>query len=98
MAVLLVAHFAVPLLLLLSRALKRDRRALSAVAILILVAHAADMTWLVLPANRPAGGWPLPLDLGPFLFVGGVLAAATRARLGPVPAALFGPSLAYRSP
>jgi hypothetical protein len=65
-------QFALPFLLLLSRDIKRDRRALAGVALFVLAMRALDLFWLI----EPAGGqglspyhllYPLPL-----LGVGGV--------------------------
>jgi hypothetical protein len=107
LGVLLVTHFALPFALLLGRAPKRAPRFLAAVCVLVLGAHAVDTAWLVLPALwsvDPLSGAPVPaplmlaLLLGPHLAVGGILALGTGARLGPVPAGLTAPTLAYRSP
>lgn len=107
LVVLLTLHFVAPFALLLGRAPKRSPAFLSAVAALVLVAHAFDQAWLVLPALWPedpllAPAHPplvlVPLLLGPFLAVAGILAIGTRARLGPVPAELLSATLSYRSP
>lgn len=107
LVVLLAAHFAAPFVLLLGRAPKRSPAFLSAVAALVLVAHAFDQAWLVLPALWPADPLlapahpPLrlvPLLVGPFLAVAGILAIGTRARLGPVSGELLSSTLSYRSP
>ncbi len=50
----LAAHFVLPFALLLARAAKRAPRVLATAAWLVLVAHVADLAWLVLPA-APAG-------------------------------------------
>jgi len=55
-ALFLVAfHFALPLLVLLSRRAKRAPRALGALAALLLFAHLVDTYWLVVPAFRLDG-------------------------------------------
>lgn len=72
-AVLVIAHFLVPFLFLLSRRLKRDSRALAAVAIWVLAAHYVDMYWLVIPNLSPgvvAVHW---LDLAALLCLFGAL-------------------------
>jgi hypothetical protein len=71
-AFLIVAHFVIPLVLLLSRRLKRNPVALCAVSIWILIAHYVDLYWLVIPALHPEGLSAHWLDLGAFLLVGGV--------------------------
>ncbi len=45
-----ILHFALPFLLLLSRSLKRDPRKLIIVAILILVMRVIDLLWMIRPA------------------------------------------------
>jgi hypothetical protein len=76
-----ICRFAIPFVVLLSRDLKRRPRALSLVAVWILLAHALDLYWLVMPAwspQRPV----LPWTIGPALFgVGALVAAATVWRL-----------------
>ena len=49
----LVGHFVLPFALLLGRAAKRAPRVLAATALLVLIAHAADLAWLILPAAPP---------------------------------------------
>ncbi|HKW79991.1 MAG TPA: hypothetical protein VJQ49_03180 [Casimicrobiaceae bacterium] len=88
---LVVFHFALPFLVLLSRRAKRAPRALGALAAMLVVAHLVDAYWLVMPALRPAGfalGWS---DLFAVLALGGVwlalfmwLAAADGAAPGAV--------------
>jgi hypothetical protein len=79
---LLVAiHLAVPLVLLVPRALKKQPRALAAIAALLLAAHYLDLWWLVIP---PTGAGPAPswTDLAAVATVGGatVIGVALRAR------------------
>ncbi|PYQ98197.1 MAG: hypothetical protein DMF97_13020 [Acidobacteria bacterium] len=67
---LIVFHFAVPFVLLLSRATKRERAAIVKVAAWILVVRVVDLFWLIAPAFHPQGvsvSWldvVLPLSLG----------------------------------
>jgi hypothetical protein len=75
-------HFAVPFLLLLLRPVKRGRRALAWVAGLMLVAHALDLEWLIIPTSRQ----PSPLDVLPFLVVAALAAVVIRLRLTPAKA------------
>jgi hypothetical protein len=71
MAILLVVfHFALPFLLLLSRNFKRNPRALVVVAIGILVMRLVDLFWMVAPEFHPNGlnvhylDFLLPIGLG----------------------------------
>jgi hypothetical protein len=52
---LIAFHFFLPLLILLSRAAKRSPAMLGAIATALLVAHLADVFWLVIPSVRPGG-------------------------------------------
>jgi hypothetical protein len=67
---LIVFHFAVPFVLLLSRATKREPAAIVKVAAWILVVRVVDLFWLIAPAFHPQGvsvSWldvVLPLSLG----------------------------------
>ncbi|MBA3322575.1 MAG: hypothetical protein H0T45_14170 [Pyrinomonadaceae bacterium] len=71
-------HFALPFVLLLSRTLKRNSRLLSRVALMVLVARMIDMVYLVSPAFVHEGQDPhfQPLDLlamvGMTIGVGGI--------------------------
>jgi hypothetical protein len=58
---LIVLHFAVPFFLLLNRPVKRRRRALAAVAALLLAMQMLHMAWLILPSLRPGLDWRDPL-------------------------------------
>ncbi|HKA53721.1 MAG TPA: hypothetical protein VKJ47_08665 [Candidatus Binatia bacterium] len=53
--VLIVFHFALPFVLLLSRDLKRNARALAVVAGAIMVMRFVDLFWLIVPAFYPEG-------------------------------------------
>jgi hypothetical protein len=67
-----VAHFALPFVFLLSRGAKRAPSQLATVAALLLLACLADSFWLVVPTFRP-GGFELQWsDLGALLAVGGL--------------------------
>lgn len=72
-AVLVIAHFLVPFLLLLSRRLKRSPRALAAVAVWVLVAHYIDIYWLVIPNLSPGAVAVHWLDLAALLAIFGAL-------------------------
>jgi hypothetical protein len=63
---LVAFHFFLPLLLLLSRSAKRAPALLGSLAAALLLAHLADVFWLVMPAFRPDGfaiGWSDPIAL-----------------------------------
>ncbi len=67
---LILFHFAVPFVLLLSRAVKRDPQMLVKVAVAVLIVRLLDLFWLIAPEFHPAGiavSWldvVLPLTLG----------------------------------
>ncbi|MFB3827091.1 MAG: hypothetical protein ACE15B_09990 [Bryobacteraceae bacterium] len=67
---LILLHFALPFLLLLSRDLKRNFRLLTAVALLVLAMRLVDLFWLVAPGFRKGGlavSWMdflIPIGLG----------------------------------
>lgn len=65
-------HFALPFVLLLSRDLKRSGKRLVPVAILILAAHWLDLVWQAAPALRPQGLALHWLDLAAPVAVGGI--------------------------
>ena len=87
-----IAHFALPFLLLLLRNVKRNPRALAGVALLMLVAHAMDLEWLVIPTGRQ----PSPFDVLPFLVVAALAAFVVRLRLSPAKASEPEVALALR--
>jgi hypothetical protein len=71
--VLIVFHFAVPFVLLLLRDVKQNRRALTAVAIGLLVLHFLDLFWWVEPAYpHPRQYFFWLLDLAALAGVGGL--------------------------
>jgi hypothetical protein len=69
---LLLLHFVVPFLMLLSRDAKRDLKVITSVALLILVMRAVDVYWLIAPSSasdehRSHLSWmDLPLLIGMF--------------------------------
>jgi hypothetical protein len=78
MDVALVAlHFAAPLLVLLPRASKRSRVALSATGGWLVAMHGLDVAWLVLGTS----GRVSPLDVLPLLSCGALAAAAALSRV-----------------
>lgn len=80
--VVVAGQFALPFILLLSRAIKRNPNTLALVGLLILVAHVLDIFWLVQPALHPASVHVSWLDVAALLMVGGcVVARASSVRL-----------------
>jgi hypothetical protein len=67
---LLLLHFVLPFVLLLSADLKRDRRGLAAVALLVLAMRVVDVVWLIVPAFHGEGGDGLGVLLYPLCLVG----------------------------
>ena len=70
--VLIVFHFAVPFLLLLSRGLKRQAGSLSRVAGLLMMLTLVDMFWLIVPAFESAGPHVHPTNLTLTIGIGGI--------------------------
>ena len=75
-ATLIVGHFVVPFLLLLSRRSKLEPRRLAPVAVWILAIHYLDLYWLVIPQVQPASIVPDWSTLTAFAGVGGAALAA----------------------
>ena len=69
---LVVFHFALPFVILLSRDVKRRPGVLAAVATAMLVARFVDLTWLVAPAFHEGGVVPHWLDLTTLAALGGI--------------------------
>jgi hypothetical protein len=95
----LFGHFVLAFLLLLSRALKLEAKALAWVGGLLVVMHGVDVYWLVVPSDRQ----PSVLDFGAFLAVAGLMfmfGAWRFARRPPVPVndPYLPRALAYESP
>ena len=72
---LIVFHFAIPFLLLLSRAVKRDVRALATIAGLILIMRVVDLYWTVMPAFAERGIGVHWSNAAAFLGIGGLWVA-----------------------
>jgi hypothetical protein len=71
-SLVIVAHFLLPFLFLLSRGAKRAPPVLAAVAALVLLACLADSFWLIVPTFRPRGLELQWSDLGALLAIGGL--------------------------
>ena len=69
---LIIFHFAVPFLLLLSRVTKRSVQMLSAVAAALIVARFVDLFWLVVPAFHHTGVHIHWMDLVAPIGIGGI--------------------------
>jgi len=79
---MVLLHFALPFVLLLSRELKRDPRPLARVALLLLVMRWVDVFWLVAPAFRPAGIGIHWLDVTTPVALGGIFVFLFTRELG----------------
>jgi hypothetical protein len=69
---IILCHFILPFVLLLSRDIKRRARTLATVALLVIVARFADLFWMVMPAFYPAGIAVHWMDLLTIVGVGGI--------------------------
>jgi hypothetical protein len=78
---LIVFHFAVPFLLLLSRTVKRRMRVLAFVAGGLLFMSLVDLFWILTPAFHPEGPRPHWMDLAAPIGVGGIWMAAFLSQL-----------------
>jgi hypothetical protein len=78
---LVVFHFALPFIILLSKRIKFSKFGLSFMAVWLLIAHAVDHYWIVLPQLTPDGPKPSLSDLGAFVGIGSIVLAAFLLRL-----------------
>jgi len=69
--VLIVVHFAMPFLVLLSRDLKRHARAVSIVALVLIAGRFVDLFWMLRPAVAPEGFSIHWLDVAAAAAIGG---------------------------
>ncbi|MEW5979151.1 MAG: hypothetical protein AB1898_25425 [Acidobacteriota bacterium] len=84
--VLVLFHFALPFLLLLSRSLKRDARRLWLIALLVVVMRFVDLFWVVTPALHHEGGFHLYwMDLAAPVGIGGLWLAFYLRNLSKMP-------------
>jgi hypothetical protein len=79
--IVIAGQFALPFVLLLSRSLKRRPGAMAALGAWLLVMHALDVYWLVLPAFGAAGQGLHWLDPAALLCVGGLSTWFSLSRL-----------------
>jgi len=82
---LIVVHFALPFLLLLSRDLKRNARALSAVAATLMVMRLIDIFWIIVPTFHPTGFYLHWMDVIAPIGLGGIWLAVFTSQLGERP-------------
>jgi len=73
--VLGVGHFVLPFFALLSYRVKQRAASLAPICVWLLLVHAFDMLWLVMPGVRQTGAVLSWIDLAAFLFVGGATLA-----------------------
>jgi hypothetical protein len=100
---LAIGHFGVPFLYLMPRGIKRRRALLVSGALWMLLMHALDLYWIVMPVGRPHGAAPTLLDLAAFVAVGGFWVGAIgwttgRRALVPVGDPRLSEALAYDNP
>lgn len=69
---LVIGHFALPFLYLLSRDVKRRRLPLAVAAVWMLVLHYVDLYWLIVPPVAEHGATPAWYDFVNLLAVGGI--------------------------
>jgi hypothetical protein len=74
-AFLLLFHFVIPFLILLSQAVKRNPKSMTAMAVFIIIVRIVDVIWLVEPNFHPHNLYISWLDLVAPLGVGGVFVA-----------------------
>ncbi len=70
---LIFLHFAVPFAVLVFYKLKRNSAILRGIALLILVMHAVDMYWIVMPTFRPGSPLPSWMDVTALVGFGGLV-------------------------
>ena len=78
---LILLHFGLPFLLLLHRPIKRNPRAMAAIAALILAMRIVDLHWIVAPAAPDRGAIFYGFEAAALLGIGGVWVAAFAAAL-----------------
>ncbi len=78
---LALGHFVVPFFILLSQKLKTKPRALARVAMWIVLVHAVDVYWLIMPILSPHAPAPHALDAAAWLGIGGAVVAFAVFRL-----------------
>jgi hypothetical protein len=85
-AVLVVGNFAIPFGALLSRPFKRSHRAMTALAVWLLVMHYVDVFWLIVPSLAGGAGLAFAaLGAGSLAAIAGVVAIVTGRELAGAP-------------
>ena len=79
---LVIGHFAVPFLVLISRAAKRSTKVLLSAGVWLLFMHWIDLYWLVMPNLHQHGFVPSWMDLTTMLGIGGIFLGLTWKRSG----------------
>jgi hypothetical protein len=79
--IVVIGQFAIPFVLLLSRTLKRQPRALAGIGVWLVIMHVLDVYWLVLPAFDPSGIKLSWMDPAALLMVGGLAIASAAHRV-----------------
>lgn len=100
LVLLLLGHFIVPFLGIMSRHVKDNQRAMIGWTIFILAMHYVDLYWLVMPEFRPWIAFGLP-EIGSLMLVGGLYCIgatyiATQTALVPVGDPRIAPSAALK--
>jgi hypothetical protein len=72
---LIVFHFFLPFFLLLNREAKRQYQSLWKIAVLILIVHAINDAWLILPSMQPASALRFWAVVPAYVGIGGLWAA-----------------------
>jgi len=60
---LVVGHFALPFAGLMSRSVRRNRNQLAVWCLFLLILHAVDLYWLIMPSESPTAAAPAIIDL-----------------------------------
>ena len=84
-AFILLAHFVLPFLLLLSRDLKRHAGTLAAIALALIVMRFVDLFWMIAPSLPPAPLWQRWMDVAVPVGLGGVWLAVFARQLAARP-------------
>jgi hypothetical protein len=98
---LVIVHFALPFVLLMPVSVKRNPNRVQLMALWLLICHAVDLYWLIMPHANNDGPHPALSDLAAFVGVGGIAIAFMLYRLRgrflvPVGDPFLAPSLEYR--
>jgi len=75
-ALLVVGHFVAPFFFLMARGVKKNAKALAAAAIWMLLMHALDLYWLIMPGLHPDSAAPSLTDFAALLGAFGLFLAA----------------------